>query len=268
MSKTQAAPTEPVVLAAGVRLVGTLPLVGEPCPLDPEVHGALRVAASDKPFGYAAEATTLPLVVDEFARAGLDYPIVFYGSQRRPVAICAVSPRRNLFVGADGAYAPGAYIPGYLRRHPFFLAPEEDETRHVMCIDLASPLVGEGNRGEPLFADGAATPFLDRAVAFCRSYAEAEQRTAGFAALLDEYELLEPREAHFQERLPDGSTGEPRLLIEYAAVSVSALDALSPAIFADLRDRGVLDAIYAHLMSLGNWDRLAALDAQDPVKPA
>ena len=176
--------------------------------------------------------------------------------------VCALAPRRNLFVRPDGSYTPGAYIPGYLRQHPFFLASGLDD-RLVLCIDRGSPLVREGGDGHALFANGVPTPFLDRAADFCRSYAEAEQRTADFAALLDEYELIEPRQAHFQEAGADGRLGEPRLLLDYGAVSEAALAALPPPALADLRDRGALAAIYAHLMSLGNWDVLAALAAGD-----
>jgi len=256
-------PIEPIVLAADVQLAGALPLVGAPQPLDPVAHAGIAVSASETPFGFAREATTLPVVVEEFGRAGLDFPLVFYGPERRPVAVCAVSPRCNLFVDARGGYAAGVYIPAYLRRHPFFLASEPSEGRHVMCIDMASTLVGEGTAGEPLFAEGTPTPFLDRAADFCRSYAEAERRTATFTALLDEHDLFEPRQAHCQDRGTAESMGQPRLLIEYAAVSEAALHALPPATLAELRDSGGLAAIYAHLMSMGNWDRLAALDARE-----
>src|SRR5690554_2147065 len=117
-------PIEPIVLASDVQLAGALPLVGAPQPLDPVAHAGIAVSASETPFGFAREATTLPVVVEEFGRAGLDFPLVFYGPERRPVAVCAVSPRCNLFVDARGGYAAGVYIPAYLRRHPFFLASE------------------------------------------------------------------------------------------------------------------------------------------------
>jgi hypothetical protein len=220
-------------------------------PLTPERHGRLRVR--DAGYGFAAQASAIPLAAEEFAIAARTLPIVF-GAQapHLPVALCGLAPGSNLYVTESGAWKPGAYIPAYLRRVPFFLvrtAPTSDQL--VLCIDTRAPQVSE-TEGEPLFdAAGKATPQLDRALAFTRSAEEAIQRTRGITERLNQLGLLKPAVVQFPHH------GKPLRVDGFFAVDRPALAALPPEQFMELRDKGWLEPIYAHLLSIGGLPELA-----------
>lgn len=243
-------------------VVGSAPLYAGATPLQPARHADAAILA-DAPFHFAAKTPTVPITVDEFERAALDYPIVFFGPARRAVIVDGLSPTRNLFVNADGRYRQGAYVPAYLRRHPFVLARDEGEAQWVVCLDERSErlVVRDDPDAMPLFADGRPTPVTQEAIAFCRAFEDAMRRTEAFTLLLDELDLFEPRQAHYRPRLADGSLAEPTLLLDYVAVSRERLDALAPDAQRRIHDSGMTAALWAHVLSAANWDVLALLDA-------
>lgn len=242
-------------LPAGHVVTGELPLYDRVETLSPDRHGHLALRPAQD-YGFAAASPTVHITIDEFEPAMMDYPIIFYGPRRRAAVVTGLTRDRNLFVSPEGRYAPGAYIPAYLRRHPFVLASAAQDADHrsVVCIDAGSarlvPL--EQPDAEPLFVDGAPSAAARTAIDFARAYDEAERRTEAFTALLDEFDLLEPRQASFRPR-PDA---EAVTLLDYAAVSREKLEALAPAHLEVLREQGVVAAIYAHLFSARRWDVL------------
>lgn len=231
-------------------LHGTLPLYRDVAILDAARHGTCALLPADRPYAFASEAPLIAVTIDEFERAALDYPIIFFGAEREAVIVTGLTARRNLFIAPDGHYAPGAYVPAYLRRHPFALAQREENGAHVVCIDEASErLVAIGTPGAvPLFEHGKPSGTVREALGFCQAVDAAEARTRSFVAMLDDLDLLEPRQA-YHNPVGAGRT----LVVEYDAVSRTKLAALDPAA---LRDQGALTAIYAHLVSAGNWDVL------------
>ncbi|MFC7475625.1 SapC family protein [Dankookia sp. GCM10030260] len=220
-------------------------------PLTPERHAKLRVR--DAGFGFAAQASAIPLVAEEFAVAARTLPIVF-GAQapHLPVALCGLASGSNLYVTEGGGWKPGAYVPAYLRRVPFFLvrsAPASDQL--VLCIDSHAPQVSE-TEGAPLFdAEGKATPQLDRALAFTRSVEEGMLRTRGITERLNQLGLLKPAVVQFPHH------GKPLRVDGFFAVDRPALAALPAEQFIELRDKGWLEPIYAHLLSIGGLPELA-----------
>ncbi|TDH60223.1 hypothetical protein E2C06_23115 [Dankookia rubra] len=227
------------------------PLYGALDPLTPERHAGLRVR--DAGFGFAAQASAIPLVAEEFAIAARTLPIVF-GAQapHLPVALTGLAPGSNLYVNEQGAWRPGAYVPAYLRRVPFFLvrtAPGSDQL--VLCIDPGAPQVSR-TEGEPLFdAAGKATPLLDRVLAFTRSVEEGMLRTRGITERLHQLGLLKPAVVQFPHH------GKPLRVDGFFAVDRPALAALPAEQFLELRDKGWLEPIHAHLLSIGGLPDLA-----------
>ena len=120
-------------------------------PLDRNRHAGLRLRPHAG-FAFAASANAVPLLIGEFALAAVSMPIVFagQGDVARPVVVTGLRQGRNLFVGADGAWAKGVHIPAHLRRVPFLLltapaAPgaETDAPRLLLGIDPHSPRFSE-----------------------------------------------------------------------------------------------------------------------------
>jgi len=216
-----------------------------------ERHGQLRLR--DVGFGFAATASAIPLAAEEFVIAARTLPIVFSAqAPHMPVVITGLAAGTNLFVDSGGAWKIGAYVPSYIRRFPFFLlrtAPDSEEL--ALCIDPTAPQVST-EQGEPLFtADGKPAPQLERAFGFTRSVEEAMLRTRAMSLRLAELGLLKSSVVQFEHH------GKPMRVDGFFAVDRPALAALPTDQLAELRDKGWLEVIFAHLLSIGGLPDLA-----------
>ncbi|MBK1660703.1 SapC family protein [Paracraurococcus ruber] len=220
-------------------------------PLTAERHRALRLR--DAGYGFAAQASAIPLAAEEFGVAARTLPIVFAAqAPHMPVALTGLTSGSNQFVGPDGTWRQGVYIPAYLRRVPFFLVrASQASDQLVLCLDTTAAQVSE-TEGEPIFdAEGKATPQLDRALAFVKSVEEAMLRTRAITEQLSALGLLKAAVVEFPQ------AGRPLRVDGFFAVDRPALAALPADKLADLRDRGWLEVIYAHLLSIGGMPELA-----------
>lgn len=238
---------------------GNVLFYSKPEPLSRELHGKIGLRRVDKPFGFAAKTNVVPLTVGEFPMAALSYPIIFAGERYQPLAVMGIGQGANLFVGEDGAFATGAYIPAYIRRYPFVLANDQARGQLVVCIDRASSLLGEDCE-LPFFDEkGEATAYTNGCIEFCNNFETEGRRTESFINLLKELDLFEVRKATMTPTNADGTAGEPQPLAEFFAVSEEKLKALPAAKLKELIDNGAVAQIYAHLTSLIGWDRLIAV---------
>jgi len=237
----------------GFQVNGSLPLYAEPRAVHSLTHRdvAVRLGAGD--FAFAAKAPMVQITVDEFERAALDYPIVFFGDDHQPFIVSGLGLDRNLFV-TEGQYAAGAYIPAYLRRYPFVFARDEGSDALILCLDHASDRVAvAGTAGaEPLFDGQEPAALTKQALAFCESYEAADARTKAFVKLVEELGLFESKQAHYTA--PGSST--PTLLLEYLIIDRARLDGLPDENFAKLREAKLVSAVYAQIASQANWEVL------------
>jgi SapC len=249
---------ETIPLAGNAQLTGNVLFYNKPEPLSREVHGALGVKRSDKPYAFVASAHVVPLTVTEFMPASLSFPIIFVGDARVPVAVMGVNQGDNLYVSEDGQFEPDAYLPAYVRRYPFVFANDGQGDRMIVCIDRQADAVSD-QPDVPFFENGEPTEFTKTAIKFLEDFETERRRTDAFVQLMKDLDLLDVKQASFQPRNPDGSAvGEPQLVAEYFAVSEDKLKGLAPEKFAELRDNGALPQIYAHITSLLGWERLIA----------
>jgi hypothetical protein len=235
---------------------GSLPLYRDPRPVHSATHVDATVVVAPTDFGFAAGSPMIQLTVDEFERAALDYPILFFGEDRQPYVVTGLAAQSNLFV-SEGRYKAGSYIPAYLRRYPFVFARDEGSDGLILCLDHASDRVGktDAEGAVALFEDGAPTELTLQALRFCENYEHAQARTRVLVALLDELDLFEVKQVHYTA--PDAA--EPSLLVEYRTVDRARFEALSADQFLRLRDTGALPAIHAQIASQAKWDALAAV---------
>jgi hypothetical protein len=238
---------------------GAAPLYVRPEPLNFEQHQKLGLKQTDMPFGFVAHQHFVPLLAGEFAAAALSYPIIFAGTEHTPLAVMGINTGENLFFAEDGQVRPDAYLPAYVRRYPFTVATDEALGRMIVCIDVGSKLIGE--KAEfPLFDEqGKPTDYTQRCIDFCQQFDVERKRTEEFVKILQDNDLFEQRQQTHTPTNADGTPGTPIQIAEYAAVSETKLLALPDATFLDLKAKGVIGLIYAHLISLGGWDRLIAL---------
>jgi hypothetical protein len=238
---------------------GQVLFYSKPEPLSRELHSKIGLRRVDKPFGFAAGANVVPLTVGEFPIAGLSYPIIFAGDRYQPLAVMGVNAGANLFVSADGSFEVGAYIPAYIRRYPFVLANDQSRGQLVVCIDRAASMLGE-DFDLPFFNEnGEPTDYTNGCVQFCNDFETEGRRTESFINLLKDLDLFEVKQATFTPAGPGGAPGQPQVIAEYFAVSEQKVKALPSEKLLELVANGALGQIYAHLMSLGGWDRLVAL---------
>jgi hypothetical protein len=223
-------------------------------PLAPERHQGVRVL-DRKDYSFAATANVIPLTVDEFPVAMRHYPIVLaLGEPATPVALVGFERGQNAYVDADGQWKNGAYIPAYVRRYPFGLVRESAEAeRHILCADMSSTLLGEGDEGQPLFdADGQPADAAKRALDFCQRYVASTERTRAVMREAQELGLIGPSEVTI-------SRGDRKQKVDgFALVSEEKLRALDDATLGGLVRRGVTSLYAAHQMSLANFTEFGA----------
>jgi hypothetical protein len=249
---------------------GNVLFYSKPEPLSRELHGKIGLRRMDRPFGFAAQSNVVPLTVGEFPVAGISYPIIFAGERYQPLAVMGIRQGSNLFVGEDGAFQTGAYIPAYIRRYPFVLANDQSREQLVVCIDRAAKMLGEDYDLAFFDEKGEPTDYTNGCIQFCNDFENEGRRTESFITLLKELDLFETSRASFAPNNPDGTPGEPQPIAEYFAVSETKLKALPPEKLLELVANGAIAQIYAHLMSLTGWDRMIALTMarQAQVAPA
>ncbi|HEY3799332.1 MAG TPA: SapC family protein [Caulobacteraceae bacterium] len=245
---------------------GNVLFYSQPEPLSRERHAKLGLRRVDKPFGFAAVSNVVPLTVAEFPIAGLSYPIIFAGERHQPLAVMGINTGHNLYVSQDGSFEIGSYIPAYIRRYPFVLANDGARQQMVVCIDRAATMLGEDYDLAFFDEKGEATDYTNGCIQFCNEFETEGRRTESFVKLLTDLDLFETRRSLYTPTLPDGTPGEQQTIAEYFAISEDKVKALPDAKLRELTDNGAIAQIYAHLMSLGGWDRLIALAISRPTE--
>ena len=240
----------------GLTLSGTVMCYEQPEVLTADKHGNLGIKPVDKPFEFLREVATVPLTVDEFGMAATAYPVIFTGTAKAPVAVMGVRQGHNLFVTDTGMTEPDFYVPTFARRYPFAFANHEEQDAFVLCVDRKAPMITD-QPTVPFFENGELSQYTQDAMEFCKQFEVQRQATVEYAKMIDEKGLFEQKTVTFQPRDNEGKeVGEAQLIAEYWAVSEEKLNNLSDQSFQELRAKGAIGAIYAHLISLVNWKRI------------
>jgi len=246
-------------------LQGSLPLYKKPEPLNVEMHKGKGLKFTDRPFDFLMDSHFVPVTVGEFGAAAARFPVIFLGDNHTPVAAMGLQAGANLFVDpATGHFEPHTYLPAFVRRYPFVAATHnEDKDRFTVCVDAGSHLFSD-NPDEPFFNEnGEPSEFMNRAIDFVRRFESDVQATTAFIDRMKELELFDQQQATFQPRDAQGNpSGDPQPVASYWAISGEKLRQLSPEVLTELRDNAYLGAIYAHMMSLMQWEFLIQRAAQ------
>lgn len=250
---------------------GQVLFYNKPEPLSLEAHGNLGVKSIEQPFAFLKQANAVPITVTEFGKAALNFPVIFLGESLTPVAVMGINAGQNLFVNADGRPDANIYLPDFVRRYPFVFAGDEAQERFQLCIDRDAPMISDQPE-VPFFENGNPSDFTNRALEFCKNFEQQRRITVEFVNLIKELDLFEQSTVTFQPRDAQGQpSGAEQKITDYTAISETKLNALSDDKLIQLRDRGALGAIYAHLVSLLNWQLLiqrALVLAQTQQAPA
>lgn len=223
-------------------------------PLDRERHRNLRLNTSGRAT-FAARSHMVPLAAIELHEAARDYPVVFAGSEdATPVAVLGLRANENVYVGADGWWAQGTYVPVFVRRYPFILSRTGPESAdYTVCIDESYEALSE-TEGTPLFDEnGKESELVTNVVKFLQDFLTETERTRRFVERLSALDLLTVQSLQVQD-----TAGRTFALNDFRVVDENKLKALDDAVVGELNRSGYLGCIYAHLVSLGNLPRLAS----------
>ena len=213
-------------------------------------HGTLRLDRQSG-FAFARQLNAVPLGLTEIIAAS-EIPIVLTATAVPvPMAVLGIRAEENLLVQADGAWRPGAYVPGWLRCYPFLLLPATDAPDTlVLALESGAPLLST-EAGEPLFAEGAPSEMLAGALRFAAAMRAALQDSVAFGKALNDAGLLRPQQADLTLR-----SGGSMRVDGFLTIDPDKLDDLPDETFLAWRRRGWVAPLYAMLHSSPRWGRL------------
>jgi hypothetical protein len=209
-------------------------------------------------FKFAQNSYIVSLLANEFIRAASAFPIVFVddNGELRPFAMLGLKRGENLFVDEQGRWRTH-YIPAVIRRYPFILGRQEDKADFMLCIDEESEFFSD-DQGEPLFTeDGQPGEIIGRAKDYLVDLQKFNELTNIFSRDLSKRELLSP--LNMQLRSPGGTAIK---IDGIHAVNENKLNEMSDDDFREMRKRGILPLIYAHLVSLTQMERLVQMQSE------
>jgi hypothetical protein len=232
-----------------------------PVPLNRTAHKDLRIKGLQN-LKFAHSVHSVPLTCTEFPVTARDIPILFAGpdmASAGPMALLGLRQNENLFLDTEGQWAPGVYIPAFVRRYPFVLAEKPAGTEgddFTVFLDEAYEGFSD-QEGERLFQeDGTETDMLKNAVNFLGEFQQHVARTRQFMDDLKKHDLLEPRNVRLER---NGNVLNLNGLFVVNEEKLRKIDAATAHQF--LLD-GTMGWIYAHLLSLSNIDRVGQRLAQ------
>lgn len=236
-------------------LTGQVMFYKRPEPLSLERHRDLGVKQIAAPFSFLRTAHAVPITVSEFGVAATCFPIIFVGAEKTPVAVMGVRQNENEYVDAAGQPDPDAYLPAFVRRYPFVFAADPGSDRLLLCVDTAADMVTT-NPDVRFFENEKASKFTEDAIEFCKEFERQRRATQEFVEMIDKASLFEQKSVSFTPRDMQGNAGQTQKIADYWAISEEGLNALPEGKFGDIRNTGALAAIYAHMVSLMNWQRV------------
>lgn len=206
-------------------------------------------------YRHATGANAVPIQLQEFRNAALYYPIVFpIDDTAPPVCVLGVERDENLYVDKEGRWTPAHYVPAYVKRYPFASAKIAGQDELTLVFDPSSDLIGEDLEepcARPLFEDGEPTDAARHILSYCRAYEQWGAESQDFIREIHRHNLLTPQEVTFTSE-----TGEQKKFSGYRAIDERRFEVLAQEAILEWRSKGWIAAVYAHLISLGNFVKL------------
>ena len=229
-------------------------------PLTYEKHGRLRLI-EQRDFSGHREENFVPVVFQEFSAMATEFPLVFVRNKKTgdfmPSALMGLDQATNLYC-QTATWQP-TFIPTSFTLEPFAVTQLGSGVGDSeIALDQNSPLLSETS-GEKLYLeDGAATDYLKAKKENVVKITEQSLQAVEICRYLAEKKLLVSRTLKLQY------SEESR---KYEIEGVFVIDDkifknLPDKEFRELRDRGLLAMIYAHLVSLQQIHRLSRLQYQ------
>ena len=244
-------PTEQRPEFSSAHLTGQMFLYEQPELLTEEQHGDLGFTPPERPHEHLRSIRAVPLTMVEFGTAQRHYPIIFSNLENPvPLAVVAVLDSGNLFVGDDGRWDDMAYLPSYIRCHPFTVTGP-DEEKLAVVIDRAAASIS-GNPEFPFFVDGKPSEHTNNLMNFCAQNEIERRKTLKFCENLKSLDLLTTYRSTHQA--PGAEEAIP--LADYHSINVEKLNELSESDVYELHKTGQLAQIFMQVYSIENFRHL------------
>jgi len=198
----------------------------------------------------AGQLHMVPVVLSEFLKLSLQYPIVVTKNQDTGrftcVTLFGLEKGENLFF--SGGTWDALYLPLQIRRQPFFLGKSDTENeKFVICIDTSHASIEQQN-GERLFdINGSETDYLTGIKNILAELFEGENLTQLFINELLSLNLLQP--LRLQIALEDGNAVQVEGLY---SINEPNLDKLTSEQLFTLQKKSYLHPIYTMITSIGH----------------
>lgn len=224
-------------------------------PINQERHAKKKIKETTG-FDFASKFHIAYVTMQEFARAASIFPIVFLEDKEkdefRPVVLLGLNAGENLFVDANGKWQ-ASYVPAIIRRYPFALTPSGQDDKYVVCIDEESSLVSD-TEGAALFdEDGKPTQVIENVKSYLAELQQMDAITRDFCKFLAEHNMFTP----LNMRVRDND--KVKNISGCYVVNEERLNNLSDERFLEIKNKRFLPALYAHLISLAQTERLVKL---------
>jgi len=194
----------------------------------------------------------------ETIRVAAELPVVFIKNAATGrfelVALLGFEPRQNLMLKA-GSWS-GFHVPKACRSYPLALIEDSQNPEQLLVALIESSPAVNALQGEALFnADGSDSEFLKAKTSLLTEVLHGLQHSKAFCQQLASLDLLQP------QSLKVSIAGQEKNIQGLYIIDEQRLNQLTQTDFVLLREQNYLPAIYAHLMSLQQIQRLAGLAA-------
>jgi hypothetical protein len=213
-------------------------------------------------FNFASQLNIASVMVHEFSKAASIYPIVFIEDKEndkfRAVALLGLDSGENLFV-KDGKWQ-ASYIPSIIRRYPFALAKTEQDDRYTICIDESSGLINDDEGQELLDKDGNSSELIEKVKKYLGELQQMDFFTEDFVQFLKENNMFTPLNMKVKYNQ------EIKSINGAYVVNEERLNSLSDEKYLEFKNKHYIAAIYSHLSSLSQIERLLGFKDENTIQ--
>jgi hypothetical protein len=220
-------------------------------PFDLTQHRELTVPKVQNDYTFAANTDIVPLLMAELTQAVRFFPIIFIKDRATAavsvVALVGKGDGKNQFVGTNGQWRTGVYIPAWLRRHPcaLFSGPTGEG---VLALDTQAQVFTDKREPQRLVdKQGKPTEQLQKILEFQKEFLAQSRLTERATQLLLEADVLE--DARFF--IKSDSSDKPLNIQGFMLVNERKLKALKTEQLEKLHSADALGLAYAQLLSMG-----------------
>ena len=229
-------------------------------PINSNIHLKTKISEVLN-FSFSKTMNASILTTSEFEKGSKIYPILFIldDDDFIPVALLGLEDKQNLFLKWNNQW-DGGYIPAYIRRYPFSLAPVNEASEFVVCLDEKSTVIGNSGEFSLFLANGQQSEFLTEKIRFLQELQIGYEKTLQFTKKIHELDLFEAMNANINL-----SNGDSLSVSGFYVISQDKFKSLDNDIYKELINDNKMKLIYEHFSSLDNFSKLIDVIAERKV---